>query len=88
MQVYDSVQQYKFNLLTYAFHSGANDIFLVKYSSAGSVVWTRQAGTPWNDYGRGVAVSGDGLSIYVTGYTESNLNGQTYTGRHRLLQPL
>ena len=41
--------------------------------------WTRQTGTNFDNYGYGVAVSGDGF-IYVTGYTDSALNGQVYAG--------
>ena len=44
-----------------------------------SLGWTSQTGTAGYDYGRGVAISGDGL-IYVTGYTGASLNGQVWAG--------
>ena len=49
----------------------------MKYDSTGSVLWTSQQGSSSNDYGYGVAVSGDGF-IYITGYTYGgSLNGQS-----------
>ncbi len=58
---------------------GNQDIFLLKYNSSGSLLWTRQTGTTSQDEGYGVAISGDGF-IYVTGDTYGALNGQTSTG--------
>ena len=62
------------------YYLGGYDIFLMKYDSTGSVLWTSQQGTSGTDVGKCVAVSGDGF-IYVTGYTSGSLNGQPYKGR-------
>ncbi len=56
-----------------------NDIFLTKYSSDGTKQWTKQWGTSENDYGNSVAVDSSD-NIYVTGYTEGDLDGNTYAG--------
>ncbi len=58
---------------------GGSDIFLLKYDSSGALLWTKQTGTTAGDYGKSVAVSGDGF-IYVTGVTSGALNGQVYAG--------
>lgn len=52
---------------------------MVKYDSLGSLIWTAQTGTSDNDYGVGITVGEDG-SVYVTGYTYGNLNGQPSAG--------
>ncbi|HEX8530068.1 MAG TPA: SBBP repeat-containing protein, partial [Cytophagales bacterium] len=45
--------------------SGGRDIFLVKYSPAGAVLWVRQMGGVSTDEAGGVAVAGD--YVYITG---------------------
>ena len=62
------------------YYLGGYDIFLMKYDSTGSVLWTSQQGTTGADEGYTVAVSGDGF-IYATGYTSGSLNGQPYLGK-------
>jgi hypothetical protein len=62
---------------TYA--GGAHDIFLVKYDSAGNKQWTRQLGTPYDEWGVGVAVDKNGY-VYVTGLTGGDLDGNTSAG--------
>ena len=62
------------------YYSGGYDIFLMKYDSTGSVLWTSQLGSTGADEGSGVAVSGDKF-IYVTGYTGGSLNSQPNKGR-------
>jgi uncharacterized delta-60 repeat protein len=57
-------------------HFGKKDIFLVKYNSSGTKQWTKQLGTPSNDYGKGVTTDSSG-DIYVTGFTELGLDGNT-----------
>ena len=73
----------QFSLLTiFISDSGGFDIFLLKYdSTGGSLLWTQQTGSVSDDYALGVAVSGDGLSVYVTGYTNGSLIGQSSAGR-------
>ncbi len=55
------------------------DIFLTKYNTAGTKLWTRQLGTRSNEYGYDVSVDGSG-NAYVTGYTEDGLDGNTHSG--------
>src|SRR6478735_4744189 len=47
--------------------SGYNDAVIRKYDSSGNELWTREFGTPANDYGW--AVTSDGTSVYVAGST-------------------
>ncbi len=60
-------------------NSGSYDIFLVKYNSSGTKQWTKQLGTSSGDYGRGVTVDSSN-NIYVTGYTQGGLDGNTSSG--------
>ncbi len=69
----------KIFLLHYSF-KGNYDIVLLQYSSAGSLVWTRQTGTASGASGYGVATTADGQYIYVTGSAGGSLNGQPYSG--------
>lgn len=47
-----------------------SDIFLVKYSSSGAVVWAQTFGTTGNDRGSGVCTDAAG-NIYLTGYFDA-----------------
>ena len=58
---------------------GGDDIFLVKYNSNGTKQWTKQFGSTENDRGLGVTVDSSD-NIYVTGYTEGGLDGNTNSG--------
>ena len=49
---------------------GGDDIFVAKYSSAGSVVYSTLLGGPSNDLGFGIAVDATG-DAYVAGFTAS-----------------
>jgi hypothetical protein len=60
-------------------NAGRIDLFLVKYNAAGNWQWTRQLGTANSDLSTGVAVDAGG-NLYVTGYTESGLDGNTNAG--------
>lgn len=60
--------------------SGNWDAFLTKYSSDGIKDWTRFLGTTSYEVGRDVAISSDGESIYITGFTEGDLDGKTNSG--------
>jgi hypothetical protein len=53
--------------------------FLAKYSVDGAKIWVELIDTSSEDTALSVATSPDG-SIYVSGYTEGQLNGQTVTG--------
>ena len=47
---------------------GGEDLFIVKYNSSGSVVWTKQFGSTNTDVHRAAVLKGDYL--YTTGYTK------------------
>jgi len=59
--------------------AGYSDIILVKYNSSGTKQWTQQLGTSSSDQGFGVTVDSSD-NIYVTGYTEGGLDGNTSSG--------
>jgi hypothetical protein len=60
--------------------SGSIDAFVRKYDAAGTEVWTRQFGTNTEDSANGISVDASG--VYVAGYTDAALPGQTYAGGH------
>ena len=60
-------------------YSGKGDIILVKYNSSGTKQWTQQLGSSKKDYGLASNVDSKG-NIYVTGYTEGGLDGNTNSG--------
>jgi uncharacterized delta-60 repeat protein len=64
-------------------NSGDTDIFLVKYNSSGTKQWTKQLGTESRDHGYGI-VKDSSDNIYVTGYTEGGLDGNTNSGAYDL----
>jgi len=49
-------------------NAGNGDAFLIKYDSAGSVLWSRQMGTPVDDDSRSIAIDGLG-NAYISGFT-------------------
>ena len=53
---------------------GGFDAFISKYSTAGSLQWTRQFGTPGDDFARSVAADRKG-DVYVVGSTGGALSG-------------
>ena len=63
---------------------GSEDLFLVKYNSSGVKQWTKQLGTSSTDSGRGVTVDSSD-NIYVTGYTEGGLDGNTSSGTNDII---
>ena len=62
-------------------NAGGYDAFLTKYSSDGTKAWTKLLGTSTTEYSQGVATASDG-SIYITGYTLGNLDGEINAGSH------
>ncbi len=60
--------------------AGKADLFVVKYNSSGTHQWTKQLGTDRYDEARGVATDSSG-NVYVTGYTEGGLDGNTSLGK-------
>jgi len=63
--------------------AGKADLFVVKYNSSGTWQWTKQNGTDRYDEARGVATDSSG-NVYVTGYTEGGLDGNTSAGNSDL----
>lgn len=55
-------------------NAGTSDIFVSKYNSAGSRLWTRQLGTSGAEEGYGAATDGFG-NVFVAGYTTGSLAG-------------
>ncbi len=47
--------------------AGSTDIFVAKYASNGTPLWSRRIGSTAGDVGKAVAMDGSG-SVYVTGY--------------------
>ncbi len=60
-------------------NAGEADIFLVKYNSSGEKQWTRLMGSKRTDTGMALSAVDTG-SIYVTGYTNGELDGNTNAG--------
>ncbi len=57
---------------------GGQDVFVRKYDANGIEIWTRQFGTSFEDWARGIEV--DATGIYVTGITYGTFSGQTFAG--------
>ena len=62
-------------------HEGKSDIFLIKFNSSGTKKWIRQFGTSKIDWEYGVTTDSSD-NIYVTGYTEGGLDGNTSSGSY------
>ncbi|HEX7540068.1 MAG TPA: SBBP repeat-containing protein, partial [Syntrophales bacterium] len=60
-------------------NAGGHDLFVMKYDSSGTRLWTQMLGTASGEYGRSVAVDGSGNS-FLTGFTSGNLDGATNNG--------
>ena len=60
-------------------NQGGNDIFLVKYDSSGTKLWTRLLGSSVKDYGWNITVDSSD-NLYITGYTDGNIDGNTNQG--------
>jgi len=60
-------------------NSGYVDAFITKYNPDGTKVWTKLLGTSDNDYANSLTTGNDG-TIYVSGFTYGNLDGQTNSG--------
>jgi hypothetical protein len=62
-------------------HAGKEDIFLIKISADGTLIYTKQFGTTSWDAGWSIAIDPIDSSVYITGSTGDALNGQTYAGK-------
>ncbi|MDY7230333.1 SBBP repeat-containing protein [Hyalangium rubrum] len=64
-------------------NAGGMDLFLAKYSSAGTLLWVRQMGTSQADSVYGVATSrrlNGVVDVYVVGYVGASFDGQPHMG--------
>jgi len=59
--------------------TGSYDLFVVKYNSSGTKQWTKQLGTSSDDLAYGVATDSS-ANVYVTGFTDGGLDGNTSAG--------
>lgn len=59
--------------------AGGVDMFVSKFDTAGTQLWTRQLGSLDTDYGTGVAVD-TWNDVYVAGITRGDLDGNTSAG--------
>jgi Beta-propeller repeat len=64
-------------------NAGSNDVFLSKYDSSGTLLWTRQQGTSADDFAFGVVTDSSG-NVYLSGYTAGALDGNTSAGGNDL----
>jgi Beta-propeller repeat len=62
-------------------NAGAIDVFLAKCDFSGAMQWIELLGSSGNDWANGIAVDGSG-NIYITGYTDSNLDGNANGGNY------
>jgi len=60
--------------------SGGKDIFLIKFNSSGTKIWTKQLGTSKGEEGKSVTIDSSD-NIYVTGSTSGGLDGNTNSGK-------
>lgn len=60
-------------------HAGDVDMFALKYSSNGTLLWSHQLGSAAMDYAQGLAVDAHG-GVYVTGRTYGNFDGHPNQG--------
>lgn len=66
---------------TSSFGSGEEDVFLLKYSMDGQLIWNRTWGGMGSDTARTVAVVGDGVCVAGVTYGVGN-NGQAFLLRY------
>ena len=64
--------------------AGGDDLFIVKYNSSGTKLWTKQLGTSSQDLAEGVATDSSG-NVYVAGYTGGGLDGKSSAGIDELV---
>ena len=60
---------------------GAGDIFLTKYDTSGTKLWTEQLGSARDDWSYDVSVDSNG-NAYITGSTLGSLDGNTNAGSY------
>jgi len=60
-------------------NSGSKDAFITKFNSDGTKAWTQLLGASGDDRAQALATDSDG-NIYVSGYTDGDLDGQSNNG--------
>ncbi len=60
-------------------HAGGRDAFVFKYDPSGNLIWSRQLGTPYDDFSNSIAVDTND-NAYISGYTQGTL-GSTAEGQ-------
>jgi hypothetical protein len=60
-------------------NNGGMDAFVAKFDPAGKLIWSKTQGTSGDEGARGAVAAPDG-SVYVSGNTNSNLDGQANNG--------
>jgi hypothetical protein len=60
------------------------DLFVSKYNTSGTRIWTTQLGTTSEDVAYGAALDGSG-NVYATGFTAGNIGGTNVGGNDFLL---
>lgn len=60
-------------------NNGSNDAYIIKYNSAGTLLWTRLLGTTEAEYAQGIAVDSSN-NIYVAGNTLGDMDGNVSLG--------
>ena len=60
-------------------NSGSIDLFLIKYNSTGTKLWTKQWGSPSFEFANSISSDSFG-NVYVSGYTGGNLDGNSNLG--------
>lgn len=63
-------------------HKGQGDLFIRKYASTGTVVWTKQWGTNYTDSFRRLVVDENDI-LYAVGYTYGDLAAKNRDASHR-----
>jgi hypothetical protein len=61
-------------------NAGSDDAWFAKYDTTGKQQWIDQFGSLNDDYSNGIATDSNG-NIYLTGYTQGNLEGQNAGNR-------
>jgi uncharacterized protein (UPF0548 family) len=59
-------------------NAGGIDAFVAKFDASGTLLWSRQFGSADSDHA--LAVSSDATGVYVAGFTDGALPGQTSAG--------
>lgn len=62
--------------------TGSTDFYVTKYDSTGTKVWTKQMGVPLKSTGAQKVTTDSSGNVFVAGYTNGNLDGNTVTGTY------